>query len=192
MSTCLKIFSEEAVAALKTNKEITDAQGTISFLEKIINFWKIVNCKGNYADVRFKDHQRASLRSPDDPRIHFLIEIADMADTMKSSGKRYKKLTKDTATALSHTCKGFVDLVTHLLSTIHDYVLLGISTTDFLEKMFGKLRQGCGGTYFFTVQQVLEKLYIHKTKLLLNLNVDVSSFNVLSGHSCECCQVLNG
>ena len=37
-----------------------------------------------------------------------------------------------------------------------------------------------GGTYFITVQQVLEKLYIHKTKLLLNLNVDVSSFNVLS------------
>ena len=43
-----------------------------------------------------------------------------------------------------------------------------------------------------TVQQVLEKLYIHKTKLLLNLNVDVASFNVLSGHSCECCQFLMG
>ena len=85
-----------------------------------------------------------------------------------------------------------VDLVTHLLSTTRDYVLLGIFTTDFLETMFGKLRQGSGGTYFITVQQVLEKLYIHKTKLLLNLNVDVSSFNVLSGHSYECCQFLMG
>ena len=142
--------------------------------------------------MRFKDPQRAPIRPPDDPRINFLLEIADMADTMKSSGERYKKLTKDTATALAHTCRGFVDLVTHLLSTAHDYVLLGIFTTDFLEKMFGKLRQGSGGTYFITVQQVLEKLYIHKTKLLLNLNVDVSSFNVLSGHSCECCQFLMG
>ena len=42
------------------------------------------------------------------------------------------------------------------------------------------------------MQQVLEKLYIHKTKLLLNLNVGVASFNVLSGHSCECCQFLMG
>ena len=148
------------MAALKTNKEITDAQGAISFLEKIINFWIIINCKNNCADVRFKDPQRAPIRSPDDPRINFLLEIADMAGTMKSSGKRYTKLTKDTATALAHTCRGFVDLVTHLLSTTHDYVLLGIFTTDFLEKMFGKLRQGSGGSYFITVQQVIYPNYI--------------------------------
>ena len=59
--------------------------------------------------MRFEDPQRAPIRSPDDPRINFLLEIADMADTMKSSGKRYKKCTKDTATALAHTCRGFVD-----------------------------------------------------------------------------------
>ena len=145
--------------------------------------------------MRFKDPRRAPIRSPDDTRINLLLEIADMADTMKSSGKRYKKLTKDTATALAHTCstcRGIVDLVKHLLSTIHDYVLLGIFTTDFLEKMFSKLRDGSGGTYFITVQQVSEKLYIHKTKLLLNLNVNVASFNVLSGHLSECCQFLMG
>ena len=37
VTTCLKIFSGETVAAFKTNKDIKNADGTISFLEKIIN-----------------------------------------------------------------------------------------------------------------------------------------------------------
>ena len=38
--TCLKMFSKVTVAAFKTNKDIKNADGTISFLEEIINFWK--------------------------------------------------------------------------------------------------------------------------------------------------------
>ena len=173
------------LVALKTNNAIKDAQGTITFEGKIINFWKIVNCKGIYADVRSRDPERAPIRSPDDPRLDYLLEIARMADAMKASGKRYKRLTRDTA--LAPTCRGFVGLVIHLLSTTHEYVLLGIFTTDYLEKMFGKLSEGSGGTYFINVQQVLKKWSIHKTKLLLTLNVDVSSLNYLSGHSCTNC-----
>ena len=40
----------------------------------------------------------------------------------------------------------------HLLSTTHGHVLLDIFTTDYLEEMFGKLREGSGGTYFINVQ----------------------------------------
>ena len=69
--------------------------------------------------------------------------------------------------------------------TTHEYVLLGIYATDFLEKMFDKLRQGSGGTYIINVQQCLEKLAIQKTKLLLQLNVDIDSLNVETGHSCD-------
>ena len=60
-----KKISEETLVALKTNNAIKDAQGTITFLGKIINFWKIVNCKGIYADVRSRD----PIRSPVDPRL---------------------------------------------------------------------------------------------------------------------------
>ena len=82
---------------------------------------------------------------------------------MKGTAKsRVKQLTRDTSLALAHTCRAFVDLTIDLLSTTHEYVLLGIYTTDFLEKMFGKLRQGSGGTYFINVQQCLEKLAIEK------------------------------
>ena len=190
VSTYLKIFSEDLVAALKTSTIVKGATGTILFLEKIIKFWKIVNCKGIYSDIRFKDADRAPIRSENDPRLLFLEDIALMADGMKVTGKRCKTLTRDTARALAHTCRGLLDLTKHLLRTTHDYVLLGIFTTDYLEKMFGKLREGSGGTYFINVQRVLEKLSIHKAKLLLKLNVDISSLNTLSGHSCANCNYL--
>ena len=76
VTTCLKIFSEETVAAFKTNKDIKDADGAISFIEKIINFWKIVNCKGSSADVRFRDPMRAPMRSPDDSRLSFFTRTS--------------------------------------------------------------------------------------------------------------------
>ena len=63
-------------------------------------------------------------------------------------------------------------------------MLLGDFTTDDLENKFGSLRQSSGGTYFITVQNVLEKLHIEKTRLLLHLNVDISELNVYAGHDC--------
>ena len=66
-------------------------------------------------------------------------------------------------------------------------MLLGIFTSDFIEKDFGKLRQGSGGTYFITVQQIMEKVAIKKTKLLLSLDVDVGDFDVEAGHNCSSC-----
>ena len=55
--------------------------------------------------------------------------------------------------------------------------------------MFGKLRQGSGGTYFITVQQVLEKVCIHKAKLLLQLRVDITDL-IDCGHACAKCGYL--
>ena len=69
----------------------------------------------------------------------------------------------------------------HLLATSHKYVLLGQFSTDLLEKEFGKLHQGSGGTYFINVQQCTEKLHIKQTSLLLNQNVNIE-FDVNPGH----------
>ena len=38
---------------------------------------------------------------------------------------------------------------------------------------YGKLRQGSGGTSFITVQQIIEKVTVNKTKLILKLDVDI-------------------
>ena len=113
VSTCLRVFCDETIAALETHPGINkdSAMGTINFLKLIVKFWKIVNVKGIGADSRFKDTLRAVMRSPDDPRLDFLIELADMADKMTNTAtKRIQHLTRDTGRALSHVCRGLVDL----------------------------------------------------------------------------------
>ena len=51
-------------------------------------------------------------------------------------------------------------------------------TSDHIEKEFGKLRQGCGGCYFITVQQIMENVAISKTKLLLQLDPTADAFQL--------------
>ena len=86
-----------------------------------------------------------------------------------------------------------VDLVAYLLETSHDYVCLGHFSSDPIEKVFGKLRQGSGGVYFINVQQVLQKVTIRKTKLLLDLGADFEDLESEYGHSCKkCSYLLNG
>ena len=106
-----------------------------------------------------------------------------------SPGKRQKILTRDTGRVLVHTLTGLVDLCRTLLSRSHQYALIGHFTTDPLEKEFSKLRQGSGGTYFLSFQQIVEKLDISKTKQLLKLKEDVrNNLKLDVGHRCsKCC-----
>ena len=108
VSTCLRVFSDETIAALETHPGISkdSAMRTINFLKLIVKFWKIVHVKGIGADSRFNDTFRAVMRSPDDPRLDFLIELADMADKMTNTAtKRIQHLARDTGRALSHVCR---------------------------------------------------------------------------------------
>ena len=91
---------------------------------------------------------------------------------------------------MHHTCNGTVSLCRSLLRVSHNYVLLGTFSTDPLEKEFGKLHQGSGGTYFITVQQIIEKVNISKASLLLSANVNFDSVTVESGHPCFNCSFL--
>ena len=51
--------------------------------------------------------------------------------------------------------------------------------------MFGKLRQGSGGTYFINVQQVIEKIKMQRVKLSLYIGIDIDSLSAESGHNCQ-------
>ena len=102
-------------------------------------------------------------------------------------GKRVKSLTRDTSLALYQTCEGLIELSKELLKSGHTYVLLGEFTTDYLETSFGSIRQGSGGTYFITVQNVIQKLHIEKTRLLLHLKIDVFELDEDIGHKCDKC-----
>ncbi|XP_047122490.1 uncharacterized protein LOC124805977 [Hydra vulgaris] len=70
----------------------------------------------------------------------------------------------------------------NLILQFGDMALKMAGPKDHLEKEYSILRQGSGGTYFLSVQQVIEKL--KHASLLLKLNVDIDNFNVKSGHQC--------
>ena len=107
-----------------------------------------------------------------------------------SGGKVLKSLTKDTVSCFSQTFSGLVEISKYLLQKkSFEFVVLGIFSTDSLEKEFSKLRQGSGGTYFITVQKIFEKVSISKAKLLLNLNSDAVNnlVEIEPGHHCQKC-----
>ena len=88
-------------------------------------------------------------------------------DVWKKQGKR----NKVTTVSLHHSCYGVVNLAKHLLQTEkYEYVCIGMFFADPLEKTFSKLRQGSGGTYLITAQQVTKNLRIEKTKLQISLD----------------------
>ena len=172
----LQIFCEKTVAALKVHEGQLNCEGTIIFISKIIKIWKIMNVKSMYEEIRFNDPTRVVIRSVEDSSMRDLTIAAEFISAITSeSGKRQKQLTKDTGYCFTHTCKAMIELARYHLDQDHEYVPLGKASTDPLEKEFGKLRQGSGGTYFITVQQILEKVSINKTKLLLTLNCSKTS-----------------
>ena len=195
VSISLKVFCDETVAALKSNKQLENVNDTVTFLSKFVKFLKIVNVKGRGEDSRLRDLDRGVISSVDDERLSYLLELADMFEEMKTEkqGKREKQQLKDTAPSFAHTFRGFrgmVALTKHLLCTTHEYVCLGHFTSDPIEKMFSKLRQGSGGTYFISVQRILQKVTMRKTKLCLDLGVDIEGMKGACGNSCEKCGYL--
>ena len=111
-----------------------------------------------------------------------------MARSMKPEFKtgRRKTLTHDTSKFIDHTCRAFVDLGKYMLESGSSYVIFGWFSTDFLEKYFGKLRQGAGGQYFLNAQTVLEKNNINRAKLSLKFGCDDWKKED-SGHQCDSC-----
>ena len=196
VAICLRVFCDETISALKSHPEFKSARGTIIFLEALVKFWKIVNVHSRYAAERTRDPLKEIISSSCDATIRTLNQFNLMIQNMSTSGgKRIKSLTKDTATCVSHTCYGLVELSEHLLQLeAFSYVKLGNFSTDSLEKEFSKLRQGSGGTYFTTVQLILEKVNISKAKLMLKLSETAAAElrQMETGHCCEkCCFVLN-
>ena len=190
----IDIFCERTRQALLSHpgmKEVEGKEDTAFFLSLVIKFWTIMNVKSEGADIRHNNPLEEVIRNVEDERLDFLQKFGIMAKSMAGKqGQRYKQFTRDTGNALHHTCFGIVDLVHHLL-TIKKfrYVPLGKFTTDILEKFFGKLRQGSGGSYFITVQQIIEKVNIKRASLLLS-HEDISDLKGTEGHQCDSCDFI--
>ena len=141
-----------------------------------------------YDNIRFCNEERAAIGLENNEIIKKLLELVKSFEKMPSTARQKKSLTKDNSMGLSHTCRALVHLENCLLKDYKiSYVMFGLFTSDLIEKQFNKLRQGSGGTYFITVQQILEKVVIRKTKLLLKIGFEIDG---LSCHSCSKCGFL--
>ena len=66
VDTCLKVFCDETVDALKFHPGMQDknVDGTVTLITKIIEFWKIVNVKSSFKGLRFNDSLRNAISLP--------------------------------------------------------------------------------------------------------------------------------
>lgn len=73
----MKVFCDETVAALESHPRIDHRSviGTTIFIKLLVKFWKILNVRGLNADIRFKDPDRAVIRSKLDPRLGYVYTI---------------------------------------------------------------------------------------------------------------------
>ena len=158
VTTVLKVFSDKTVAALQCSSQLGNVNDTVIFIQLVLEWWGIVNVRMPGLGTRLNDQLRAEITEPDDPRLQTLLKFGEMALKMAGKqGKRSGQLSKDTAFGINHTCNGLVELTKDLLATSHKYVLLGMFSTDPVEKAFSKFRQGSGGTYFINAQQRIEE-----------------------------------
>ena len=105
-------------------------------------------------------------------------------------GEKNENFNKRHTCRFVANCQWLVELSEYLLcKELFEYVILGSFSTDPFKKEFSKLRQGSGGTYFKTVQQILGKLNISKAKLPLKLNSETVNdlYQIKSGHYCDKC-----
>ena len=84
VDTCLKVFCDETVDALKFHPGMQDenVDGTVTLITKIIEFWQIINVKSSFAGLRLNDSLRDAMLSSTDLRLEDLMEMAGLAVSM--------------------------------------------------------------------------------------------------------------
>ena len=105
----LKVFCDKTLAALRVHPKMqdVDTSGTEIFIEKVLQFWKIVNVHDCFLGEKKMDPLMKPISDPKDSRLQTLLDFGDMASQMAvKSGKRKRQLTKDTSMAIYNTCNG--------------------------------------------------------------------------------------
>ena len=79
VATCLKVFCDRTLAALKSHAGIDKelVQRTIVFIELFGFFWKVVSNKEIYGDQRHNDPLEKPISTKDNYNLKILAEIAD-------------------------------------------------------------------------------------------------------------------
>ena len=87
VDVCLRVFCDETCNALKLHPQMKNenVDGTVLWLSKFIKFWKICNVKNQFESTWLQDSRREAITSVDDPKLMFLLEIANMARELRGN-----------------------------------------------------------------------------------------------------------
>ena len=190
----LAVFSEETSAALKTSSSSTQSWvDTAGFIDKVVQLWKVWNCKSLYQSTRLNDPDRVVISNDSDRGIRILLDWIQLAEQMtpERAGARQHSFTCDTGKALQLTCQCLIDVSRYLLETQstarHNYVPLGFFQQDDLEAHFGHFRMSAGCNFYISVQDVFATHNMDKAKLMLQHCQDIDTSP--TSHRCTLCNV---
>ncbi len=121
----------------------------------IRKLWNILNVQSESHGIRKKNPSCNPIRSPDDDKLQFLMDIAVWILEWDKDKKHC--LSRETSLAMRQTCQATAGLAKYLIEEKHfRYVLTGKLQSDPLESRFGWYRQSAGGNFYLSVRQVLE------------------------------------
>jgi len=174
VSLVCKVFDYKTIAAFEAVKDkLSYHPGPFKLITLITNWFKMMNVKDRYVDIRLGNDNRApwKINCNSFKELEFICNVVS-ACRWESTGKRCRKLTKFAADAFAVTTKFNIAAATDLLSTHHfRYVLPAIFSQDPLEKFFGQARQQFGGNFYIDIVDVLAAAKVQQLHPLLKLDI---------------------
>ena len=106
---------------------------------------------------RTRDPVREPISLEDLGSIEYLKKFVSWVEDWEKMADISKSLSKESFMTIIQTCKGLIGVSIYLLEEKgFDYVLLGMISSDPIERRFGWYRQLSGANYYFSVRQFLE------------------------------------
>ena len=150
----LRIFDEKTSAAVKAI--FPEETGLFNFLRHFDKVWKCFNINNTTKGENKLDLDSEPFEKATDSRITFLRQTADWLDEWRKMKKNPGKISGQTFTSISFSCRSMADIIEHLLITeSYDYVLTYTFQSDCIEGMFGIFRQSNGGSFHLSHDEVL-------------------------------------
>ncbi|KFM59054.1 Transposable element P transposase, partial [Stegodyphus mimosarum] len=180
VNLALKLLNEKNTTALKCISKhypttFRDIEGTCSFIETVVTWWKIMNVCSPYEGRHLNDLYREPIRFDNATQLNFLKDMTLWLKNWKLSVHSNNGLSPQTFQSLITVNEAVVQLIPYLFQKYKmDYILLGKFQTDDLEARFGAYRQLSGSNYYISFVQVLE----NERKLRFKSCVIVSAKNL--------------
>ena len=139
--------------------------------------------KNPFLGQKLRDPVRNPISMEDLGGIQFLKKFSEWLKTWENMSDTSNKLSRETFLTSIQTTLGLIGVAIYLLENRNfDYVLLGMITSDPIERRFGWYRQLGGANYYLSVRQFLEA----EKKIRLQTLIKFGNISFI-----EACEVLS-